>query len=161
MDSNELHLRVCGVPMEPGQLLSELAVQDPHVKKDGVKSILSMPIVNQGKLVAILYVENSVVTHAFTPKRLGLLHVIAGQAAISIAITPTASALSERVDAALRLWPGIEGKLVDVAPREVLRRRFCDNRCRKLLVKFGSLIDEVARQRRLGRRIRVCPMRGE
>lgn len=71
--------------------------QDPHVKKDGVKSILSMPIVNQGKLVAILYVENSVVTHAFTPKRLGLLHVIAGQAAISIANATLYESLERRV----------------------------------------------------------------
>ncbi len=70
---------------------------DAHVKRDGVKSVLCMPVVSQGKLLAILYVENNVVTHAFTPKRLGLLQVIAGQAAISIANAALYEGLEARV----------------------------------------------------------------
>ncbi|HEY4016425.1 MAG TPA: AAA family ATPase [Polyangiaceae bacterium] len=70
---------------------------DPHVVGDGVKSVLCLPVLNQGKLVAILYVENNVVTHAFTPRRLGVLHVIAGQAAISIANAALYESLERRV----------------------------------------------------------------
>lgn len=41
---------------------------------------------------------------------------------ISIAIAPTAEALSQRVAEAVRLWPDVEHKLAGVAPREVFRR---------------------------------------
>ena len=70
---------------------------DPHVVRDAVKSVLCLPVLNQGKLVAILYVENNVVTHAFTPKCLGVLHVIAGQAAISIVNAALYENLERRV----------------------------------------------------------------
>ena len=48
------------------------------------KSILCAAIVNQGKLLGILYLENNLATGAFTPDRLELLKVISAQAAISI-----------------------------------------------------------------------------
>jgi predicted ATPase len=66
------------------------ATQDPryrddaHVKENGVKSVLCLPVLHQKKLLAILYAENNQATHAFTSERLRLLQVIAGQAAISI-----------------------------------------------------------------------------
>ncbi len=41
---------------------------------------------------------------------------------VSIDVTPSAAALSQRVDAAIRLWPAVERKLADVAPREAFRR---------------------------------------
>jgi HPt (histidine-containing phosphotransfer) domain-containing protein len=43
-----------------------------------------MPVMSQGRLMAILYAENNEATHAFTSERLAILQVIAGQAAISI-----------------------------------------------------------------------------
>jgi GAF domain-containing protein/HPt (histidine-containing phosphotransfer) domain-containing protein len=55
-----------------------------YIHQNAVKSLLCMPILNQGKLVAILYAENNATTHAFTSERLSLLQVIASQAAISI-----------------------------------------------------------------------------
>jgi HPt (histidine-containing phosphotransfer) domain-containing protein len=58
---------------------------DRHVRESGVKSVLCIPILNQRELVAILYAENNAVERAFTPQRMGLVEVIAGQAAISIA----------------------------------------------------------------------------
>jgi predicted ATPase/HPt (histidine-containing phosphotransfer) domain-containing protein len=57
---------------------------DAHVARDGVKSLLCLPIRHQNKLLAILYAENNATTHAFTAERLRLLQIIAGQAAISI-----------------------------------------------------------------------------
>lgn len=57
---------------------------DSYVQKAGIRSVLCMPIVNQGGLVAVLYVENNATTHAFTAARVETLRLIAGQAAISI-----------------------------------------------------------------------------
>ncbi|KYC41886.1 serine/threonine protein kinase [Scytonema hofmannii PCC 7110] len=48
------------------------------------KSILCTPIVNQGKLIGILYLENNLTTGAFTPERLEVLQLLSSQAAISI-----------------------------------------------------------------------------
>ncbi|HTV23406.1 MAG TPA: AAA family ATPase, partial [Polyangiaceae bacterium] len=58
---------------------------DAYVQRDGVKSILCLPVLHQGNLIALLYAENNAVAKAFTSDRMQLLNVIAGQAAISIA----------------------------------------------------------------------------
>ncbi|MGB3514759.1 MAG: ATP-binding protein, partial [Microcoleaceae cyanobacterium] len=57
---------------------------DPYIKRDQPKSILSTPIAKQGKLIGILYLENNLTNAAFTPERLQLLEMITAQAAISL-----------------------------------------------------------------------------
>jgi predicted ATPase/signal transduction histidine kinase/CheY-like chemotaxis protein len=57
---------------------------DSYVIKQKPKSILSTPIVNQGKLIGILYLENNLTVGAFTPQRLEVLQLLSSQAAISI-----------------------------------------------------------------------------
>ncbi|MGC9194334.1 MAG: SpoIIE family protein phosphatase [Syntrophobacteraceae bacterium] len=57
---------------------------DPHIVKNRSKSILCLPIVNQGKVTAILYLENNLTTNAFTPERIEFLSVFTSQAAVSI-----------------------------------------------------------------------------
>ena len=58
--------------------------QDPYVKKNKSKSILCSPIINQGKLTGILYLENNLSTGAFTQERLNILTILSSQMAISI-----------------------------------------------------------------------------
>ncbi len=48
------------------------------------KSLLCTPILHQGKLVAILYLENQLATGAFTGDRISLLNIMCAQAAISL-----------------------------------------------------------------------------
>jgi predicted ATPase/signal transduction histidine kinase len=48
------------------------------------KSVLCIPILHQGKLVGILYLENRLLEGAFTANRLELLKILSSQAAISI-----------------------------------------------------------------------------
>ena len=57
---------------------------DPYILEHQSKSILCLPLLNQGKLVAILYLENDLTTGAFTEERLTVLNLLASQAAISI-----------------------------------------------------------------------------
>ncbi|HSU40676.1 MAG TPA: GAF domain-containing protein, partial [Polyangiaceae bacterium] len=76
----------------------ELYKNDAHVVAEGVQSVLCMPIVHQGTLKAILYVENSALSRAFTPARVSLLRVIAGQAAISIANADLYEHLEQKVE---------------------------------------------------------------
>lgn len=57
---------------------------DPHVLKSACKSILCLPILNNGRLMAILYMENNLTADAFTPERIKILRMISAQAAISL-----------------------------------------------------------------------------
>ncbi|MEG4492013.1 AAA family ATPase [Microcoleus sp. D3_18_C4] len=57
---------------------------DSYIIQHQPKSVLCLPIQHQGKVIAILYLENTLVTNAFTPDRLAVLNILASQAAISI-----------------------------------------------------------------------------
>jgi signal transduction histidine kinase len=57
---------------------------DAYVVQHQPKSMLCTPILNQGKLVAILYLENRVSIGAFTRDRVELLNFLCTQAAISL-----------------------------------------------------------------------------
>lgn len=59
-------------------------VQDDYINHHRVKSVLCIPIRNQGLLMALLYLENNDTTGAFTPARVTVLHMLATQAAISM-----------------------------------------------------------------------------
>ncbi|WP_143438601.1 ATP-binding protein, partial [Hydrocoleum sp. CS-953] len=57
---------------------------DPYLLEQQPKSILCSPILNQRKLIGILYLENNLATEAFTPERIEVLNLLTAQAAISI-----------------------------------------------------------------------------
>jgi PAS domain S-box-containing protein len=61
-----------------------LLANDPYIVRQQPKSILCSPILHQGKLMGILYLENSLVTGAFTSERVELLNLLCAQAAISL-----------------------------------------------------------------------------
>ncbi len=70
---------------------------DIYIRQNQPKSILCSPILNQGKLTGILYMENNLATGAFTPERLELLQVVSSQAAISLVNAELYSELEEKV----------------------------------------------------------------
>jgi PAS domain S-box-containing protein len=57
---------------------------DPYVLDKQPRSLLCAPIAHQGRVLAILYLENSLLTGAFDTSRRHALDVIGAQAAISI-----------------------------------------------------------------------------
>ncbi len=68
---------------------------DDYIKKQQVKSALCTPILNQSKLVGILYLENNLTTEAFSPNRLEVLKILSSQAAISLENAVLVANLSE------------------------------------------------------------------
>ena len=58
--------------------------RDPYIAATQPKSILCTPLVHQGKLTGILYLENNLTEGAFTTDRLELLKLLSAQIAISI-----------------------------------------------------------------------------
>ena len=59
-------------------------IRDLYIVNAQPKSILCAPLLNQGKLIGILYLENNLITGAFTPERVAILKILSAQAAISI-----------------------------------------------------------------------------
>ncbi|MEG4201223.1 AAA family ATPase [Microcoleus sp. Pol12A5] len=57
---------------------------DPYIMRQQPKSILCSPILHQGKLMGILYLENSLAIGAFTSDRVELLNLLCAQVAISL-----------------------------------------------------------------------------
>jgi class 3 adenylate cyclase len=57
---------------------------DPYIQHSQPKSILCAPLINQGQLTGIVYLENNLTTGAFTSDRLEMLNLLSAQAAISI-----------------------------------------------------------------------------
>jgi predicted ATPase/serine phosphatase RsbU (regulator of sigma subunit) len=58
--------------------------KDIYISKNQIKSILCAPIMKQGELTGVLYLENNLSTGAFTADRLQVVNVLSSQAAISI-----------------------------------------------------------------------------
>ncbi|MEG4396023.1 AAA family ATPase [Microcoleus sp. BROC3] len=57
---------------------------DPYMIEHQPKSVLCTPILHQGKVMGILYLENNLTTGAFTRDRVAILNILCSQAAISL-----------------------------------------------------------------------------
>ena len=59
-------------------------IADSYLIQQQPKSLLCMPILNQGKLIGLLYLENNLTIGAFTRDRVEILNLLCTQAAISL-----------------------------------------------------------------------------
>jgi len=57
---------------------------DPYLTQRNVRSILCLPLINQARLIAVLYLENNLSPGVFIPTRNAVLKVLASQAAIAL-----------------------------------------------------------------------------
>jgi predicted ATPase/signal transduction histidine kinase/CheY-like chemotaxis protein/HPt (histidine-containing phosphotransfer) domain-containing protein len=102
---NKVEVQLQHVPVTPGELpeslfryvvrtlesvilddalLRNLFSEDVYIRQRRVRSILCLPLVKQAKLMGVLYLENNLTPHVFTPTRLAMLELVATQAAISL-----------------------------------------------------------------------------
>ncbi|MEM7347649.1 MAG: GAF domain-containing protein, partial [Chloroflexota bacterium] len=58
--------------------------REPYIIKNQPNSILCMPLINQGKVSGILYLENNLTNDAFTPDRLATLELLSSQMAVAL-----------------------------------------------------------------------------
>lgn len=73
-------------------------INDRYIIANQTKSILCTPLLNQGNLSGIVYLENNLTTDAFTPERIELLNILSAQAAISIDNSRLYQTLEKRVE---------------------------------------------------------------
>jgi signal transduction histidine kinase len=59
-------------------------IGDSYIQREQPKSLLCLPILNQGRVIGLLYLENNLTIGAFTSDRVELLNLITSQAAISL-----------------------------------------------------------------------------
>jgi PAS domain S-box-containing protein len=69
---------------------------DDYLRGRHIKSVLCLPLIKQGRLTGLLYLENTLTSYAFSPDRIAILELLAAQAAISLENTRLYSDLQER-----------------------------------------------------------------
>jgi PAS domain S-box-containing protein len=57
---------------------------DEYLRRNRVRSILTVPLVKHGRLIALLYLENNLAPRTFTPARVAVLKFLASEAATSL-----------------------------------------------------------------------------
>jgi PAS domain S-box-containing protein len=57
---------------------------DEYISQKLARSVLCLPLVKQSRLIGVLYLENKLASHVFTPARISVLELLASQAAISL-----------------------------------------------------------------------------
>ena len=69
---------------------------DPYMRRHRARSVLCLPLLNQAKLIGVLYLENNLAPRVFVPRRIAVLKLLASQAAISLENTRLYRDLAER-----------------------------------------------------------------
>ena len=82
-------------------ILNDASAQKPFSADDYIcqkhaRSILCLPLVKQTKMIGVLYLENNLASHVFTPARISVLELLASQAAISLENARLYNDLGER-----------------------------------------------------------------
>src|ERR1700694_1342639 len=95
---------------------------DAYICQKHARSVLCLPLVKQAKLIGVLYLENNLASHAFTPARISVVELLASQAAISLENARLYNDLQERearirrlVDSniiGIMMWD-VEGRILD------------------------------------------------
>jgi PAS domain S-box-containing protein len=95
---------------------------DAYLHQHCARSILCLPLINQSKLIGVLYLENNLASHVFTPARLAVLKLLASQAAVALENTRLYRDVVERearirrlVDAniiGIYIWD-FQGRIID------------------------------------------------
>jgi len=82
-------------------ILDDASAQNPfsgdeYLRQKRARSVLCLPLVKQAKLIGVLYLENNLASHVFTPARISVLKLLASQAAISLENARLYNDLQER-----------------------------------------------------------------
>jgi PAS domain S-box-containing protein len=69
---------------------------DPYLVQHRARSVLCLPLINQGNLIGVLYLENNLAPRVFGPARIAVLKLLALQAAMSLENTRLYHDLAKR-----------------------------------------------------------------
>ena len=69
---------------------------DEYIRGHHARSVLCLPLLKQTRMVGVLYLENNLTPHVFTPARMAILKLLASEAATSLENTRLYGDLQER-----------------------------------------------------------------
>jgi PAS domain S-box-containing protein len=120
-------------------ILDDASAQNPfsadvYLRQKHARSALCLPLVKQAKLLGVLYLENNLVSHVFTPARISVLGVLASQAAISLENARLYSDLQERETRIRRL---VDSNIIGVVIWDVQGRIIDANQAFLDIVGYG------------------------
>jgi PAS domain S-box-containing protein len=91
-------------------------VADPYIRQRQARSILCLPLINQGRLNGVLYLENNLTPRVFLPARITVLKLLASQAAIAVENSRLYRDLAEREAKIRRL---VDANIIGIFIRSV------------------------------------------
>jgi PAS domain S-box-containing protein len=117
IDGGTVAVRLCDEPVKAAMLpeavlhyvlhtresivLDDAAAQDPfaadpYIRQRQARSVLTLPLLTQAKLIGALYLENNLAPGVFAPARIAVLKLLASQAAIALENTRLYREVAER-----------------------------------------------------------------
>ncbi len=90
---------------------------DPYIRQRQARSILCLPLINQGRLNGVLYLENNLTPRVFPPARITVLKLLASQAAISLESSRLYRDLAQREAKIRRL---VDANIIGIFIRSIL-----------------------------------------
>ncbi|WP_242715538.1 AAA family ATPase [Microcoleus vaginatus] len=116
---------------------------NPYIKQHQTKSILCAPLVNQGQLSGIVYLENNLTVGAFTAERLEVLQLLSGQAAIAITNAKLYAKVIEREQ---QLTQFFEAMPIGVSVHEPNGQTYYSNQLAQELLGVNVLLEAKTEQ---------------
>ncbi|MEP1077750.1 PAS domain S-box protein [Leptolyngbya sp. PL-A3] len=106
-------------------------INEPYIQQNQPQSIFCLPLLNQAKLVGVLYLENRLAAGVFTPERSQVLQLLSTQAAISI---ENANLYSELQAKESKITQFLEAIPVGIAIVDATGRLYYTNQCGNQLI---------------------------
>ena len=102
-------------------ILDDAAVQssfatDPYIHQRQARSVCCLPLLNQAKLIGLLYLENNLAPRVFAPARTTVLKLLASQAATALETTGLYRDLAEREGKIRRL---VDANIIGIFIRSI------------------------------------------
>jgi PAS domain S-box-containing protein len=101
-------------------------INEPYIQQNQPQSVFCLPLLNQAKLVGVLYLENRLAAGVFTPERSQVLQLLSTQAAISI---ENANLYSELQAKESKITQFLEAIPVGIAIVDAVGRPYYTNQC--------------------------------
>jgi PAS domain S-box-containing protein len=120
-------------------ILDDASAQNPfsadeYLSQKHVRSVLCLSLVKQAELIGVLYLENNLASHVFTPARISVLELLASQAAISLENARLYNDLREREARIRRL---VDSNIIGVVIWDVPGRIIDANQAFLDIVGYG------------------------
>ncbi|MEM7345423.1 MAG: ATP-binding protein [Chloroflexota bacterium] len=113
--------------------------KDPYIEHHKIQSVLCIPLLTQGHLNGLIYLENNLLPQAFTADRVALIQMITGQATISLENARLYQTLEAQVEYRTKALDDLNQQLLN----DISRRREAEQALRESENKYRSVAEKA------------------